>query len=103
VFDAVDALEILGCDADLAGVPAVNLEAMLPGAGLEQALRSALLEGDARALRMLLRAPRNVCCLINPAEEEDDEDEEQGEESEDDGDDAEDDAGSGKASELPRQ
>jgi hypothetical protein len=103
VFDAVDALEILGSDADLAGIPAVNLEALLQGGRLEPALRSALLEGDARALQVLLRAPRNVCCLINPAEEEDDEDEEQGEESEDDGDDAEDDAGSGKAPELPRR
>ena len=103
MFDAVDALEILGSDADLAGVPAANLDAMLPGGGLEPALRSALREGDARALRMLLRAPRNVCCLINPAEEEDDADEEQGEESEDDGDDAEDDAGSRKAPEQPRQ
>lgn len=83
MFDLIDALEIMGADADLArGTPA-ELAAALQSAGLEPALRSALLAGDAAALHALLRAPDNVCCLINPAEEEE---EEEGGEEEEEGD-----------------
>lgn len=90
MFDVVDALEILGSNADLAGDASVSLEIILGREGVEPALRSALLGGDARLLQALLRAPKNLCCLINPAEEEDDEEEEEGEEGEDDGDDEDD-------------
>lgn len=81
--DAIELLESLGADADLArGAPAV-LDELLRREGAEPALRSALLEGDVSALRALLGSPDPVCCLINPAEPEDEEDEEEEEDEED--------------------
>jgi hypothetical protein len=56
-------------------------------AGLDPALRSALLQGDLARLRELLRVPDVVCCLIDPGkedEEEDDDEEEEEEEEEED-------------------
>lgn len=97
MFDVIDALELLGADADFVGASPARLDAMLQGEGAEPALRSALLEGDVPRLQTLLRAPRSVCVLIHPAEEEEEpEDEEEDEEAEDDLDDDEDDVGSRK-------
>lgn len=93
MFDVIDALELLGADADLARAPPADREPLLRRAGMEPDVRAALLVGDAGALHASLRAPTNVCCLINPAEQEEEEDEdeeEEGEEGEDDGDDEED-------------
>jgi hypothetical protein len=91
VFDVVDVLEVLGSDADLAGASSASLDAMLQHEGVEPALRRALVEGDARTLRSSLRAPNNVCAIIEPAEEEEDvEGEEQDEDFEDDNEDNED-------------
>lgn len=89
MLDVVDLLEVLGADADLVRATSANLDSILHREGLHPALRSALLEGDEGALHALLRAPNNVCCLINPAEPEEEEDEEELEEGEDDGDDEE--------------
>lgn len=88
MFNVIDALEVLGADADLAGVSSVRLDAMLQAEGAEPALRSAILEGDARKLETLLRAPMNLCPFIHPAEEEEEpeEEDEEEEEEEDDGD-----------------
>lgn len=92
MFDVIDALEVLGADADFARAAPAQLGAMLLPAGLDPAVRSALIEGDVGALRALLRAPSSVCCLINPAEEEEEEgDEEQEEEGEEEDDDHQDD------------
>jgi len=89
VSDAIDLLESLGADADLVrGAPEV-LDELLRREGAEPTLRSALLEGDVSTLRVLLRCPDPVCCLINPAEPEDEEDEEE-EEDEDEDEDEED-------------
>lgn len=102
MFDVIDALEVLGADADLAGASSVSVDAMLQAAGAEPALRSALLEGDAGTLETLLRAPKYLCVFIHPAEEEEEpEDEEEDEEEEDEegeeeGDDDEDGADSRK-------
>lgn len=87
--DVVDILEALGGDADHLLTGSSNLDAILLGQRLQPALRSALLEGDGHALHRLLRAPNNVCCLINPAEPAEEEDEEELEEGEDDGDEEE--------------
>ena len=87
MLDVVDALEVLGSDADLAGAASATVEAMLRREGVDPVLRSALLTGDSRALHALARAPGNVCCLINPAEEDEEQgSEEEGEEGEDDAD-----------------
>lgn len=94
MFDVIDALEILGTDADLVHARPADLDAELQSKGMEPALRTALLKGDAEALHALVRAPDNVCCLINPAEEEEkegEEEEEEGEEGEEDDDDEKDD------------
>lgn len=104
MFDVIDALEVLGADADLAGASSASVDAMLQAAGAERALRSALLEGgDAGTLETLLRAPKHICIFIHPAEEEEEEpedeeedEEEEDEEGEEDGDDDEDGADSGK-------
>lgn len=84
MFDVIDALEILGADADLVRATPADLDAVLQRGHLDPALRAALLAGDAGALHTLLRAPGNLCCLINPAEEEDEDEEEEDEGEEDD-------------------
>lgn len=90
MFDVIDALEVLGADADFAGASSVSVDAMLQAAGAEPALRSALLAGDAGTLETVLRAPKYVCIFIHPAEEEEEpedeeEEDEEGEEDDDDG------------------
>ena len=97
MFDVIDALEVLGADADFAGASPARLDSMLQGKGAEPALRSALLEGDVRRLQEVVRAPKQLCILIHPAEEEEEpEDEEEDEDADDDLDDDEDGAGSRK-------
>lgn len=102
MFDVIDALELLGADADLAGASPVSVDAMLQAAGAQPGLRVALLQGDARTLETLLHAPKYQCVFIHPAEEEEEpedeeeEDEEEDAEGEEGGDDDEDGAGSRK-------
>ncbi|MDE2051019.1 MAG: hypothetical protein KGJ72_08375 [Gammaproteobacteria bacterium] len=83
MWDPVTLLETIGADADLMSGDVAELRESLEGVGLAPALRSALLEGNAKTLRELLRAPDIVCCLIDPSEEEDDEEEEEEEEEDD--------------------
>jgi len=88
VFEVIDALEALGADADLADASPGRLDEMLQSAGVEPAVRAALLAGDAATLQTLARAPLSRCILIHPAEEEEEpEEEEEEEEAEDDIDD----------------
>jgi hypothetical protein len=89
VSDVIDILEALGADADLVRSPA-RLDDMLQREGVEPVLRSALLQGDLDTLQTLLRAPDNVCCLINPAEQEEEEGDEEEDEEPDDDDDEDD-------------
>lgn len=84
--DPITLLETIGADASLMNASAAQLAESPECAGLDPALRSALVQGDLTRLRELLRAPDVVCCLIDPGkedEEEDDEDEEEEEEEED--------------------
>lgn len=90
MFDVIDALEVLGADADLVRATSPARDAFAQCEGMEPALRKALQEGDAGALQTLMRAPNNVCCLINPAEPEEEEDEEEDEEDQDDDDEKDD-------------
>lgn len=80
--DAIDLLETLGADADLARSTPEALDALLRLDHVAPEVRAALLAGDVNTLHVLLRAPASVCCLINPAEPEDEEDEEEDEEEE---------------------
>lgn len=74
--DPITLLETIGADATLMNASAAQLSESLERAGLEPALRSALLQGDFATLRQLLRAPEVVCCLIDPGKEEEEEEEE---------------------------
>lgn len=84
MWDPITLLETIGADADLANASAAQLGESLERAGLEPALRSALLEGNPATLRKLLRAPDIVCCLIDPGKEDEEEEEEDDAEDEDD-------------------
>jgi hypothetical protein len=77
MWDPITLLETIGADANLANASAVQLGESLEGAGLEPALRSALLQGDPATLGKLLRAPDIVCCLIDPSKEDEEEEEEE--------------------------
>lgn len=90
MLDVIDALQILGADADRARAAPADIDAVLRREQIEPALRAALLAGDADALNALLRAPSVVCCLINPAEEEEEEEEEDEEEEDEEGEGADD-------------
>jgi len=82
--DPITLLETIGADANLMNASAARLDESLERAGLDPALRSALLQGDLAKLRQLLRAPDVVCCLIDPGkEEEEEEDDAEDEEDED--------------------
>jgi hypothetical protein len=87
MWDPITVLERIGADADAAVPIAGQTGESGEGVALAPALRSAILEGDVRTIRELLRAPEIVCCLIDPGDEEDDEDEEDGEEEEEEEDD----------------
>jgi hypothetical protein len=82
--DSITLLETIGADSSLMSADAAELRESLESVELAPALRAALLEGDVRRLRELLRAPDIVCCLIDPSKEEDDEEEEEEEEDDED-------------------
>jgi len=81
VSNVIDFLERFGYDADLRYAPGDELEAALQVAGIDPAVRAAIVNNDQRALEALLGADANVCCMINkPDDEEEDEEEEEEEE-----------------------
>lgn len=83
--DSITLLETIGADASLMSAEGAALHELLASAGLEPALRTALLDGDVGTLRALLRAPEIVCCIVDPAEEDDEEEEEEEGEEDDEG------------------
>jgi hypothetical protein len=83
VLNVIDFLERFGQDAELRYAKREALEEALQGAGIEPALRDAILGKNARALEALLGANANVCCAVHK-EDEDEETEEDDEEDEDD-------------------
>ena len=76
-MDIIDFLEKLGQDAQLRGATRVRLQAALLAAGMPAGTRQALMSGDEQALRALLDADENRCCLIASPRDEEDEEEEQ--------------------------
>lgn len=83
--NVIDFLERFGYDADLRYAPQDELEAALKVAGIDPAVRAAIVNNDQLALERLLGADTNVCCIVNkPDDEEEEEEEEENEEEEED-------------------
>jgi hypothetical protein len=82
-------LEQLGQDADLRRASDKMMEEALRSAGIDPALRAAILAGDRRVLEELMGAQPNICCTVHREDEE--EEEEPEEEEEEEGDDEDED------------
>ena len=87
--NVIDFLERMGQDARLRDATESELDAALVQAGIEPALRTAMLGEDSHALESLLGVAPTLCCLIHKEDEEEEPDEE--DEDEDDDEDDEDD------------
>ena len=86
--NVIDFLERFGANANLRYAADDAVEAALKLAGIDEAVRAAIVAKDQRALEALLGADTNVCCVVNKP---DDEEEEEDDEEEDDEDEDEDD------------
>ena len=83
--NVIDFMERLGQDANLHRAMIEDLEKALHDAGLEPALKDAILGNDRPALEALAGAQGNVCCMIYKEDEEapeEEEEEEEGDEAE---------------------
>ena len=69
----VEFLAQLGQDSRLSHASHEALQAAMEQAGFSQAARDALVNADRHALEMHAGATGNVCCLVFPAEESDEE------------------------------
>ncbi len=83
--NVIDVLDLFGRDADLRYASKEMLEEALRSAGIDPALRAAILGSDQRLLEELTGAVPNVCCAIHKEDEEEEEEpeEEDDEEKED--------------------
>lgn len=72
--DIVDFLEKLGRDTSAHDAAPEEIDRRLAEVGVEPTVRAALVAGDKEEFERLLGARSNVCCLIDPAvqDEEDD-------------------------------
>ena len=86
----IDFLEQMGQDADLRRASAKMMEEALRSAGIDPALRAAMLGGDRRVLEELLGAQPNICCTVHREDEEEEEEEPEEEEEEEEDDEDED-------------
>lgn len=91
LIDCIDLLEKLGRDAVLRNAGSSGFERLLAGIGLDPALRAAIVAGDGELLGRLLNARENVCCLIEPGREEEEEGDEEEESEDEDADEESDD------------
>jgi len=90
--NVVEFLAQIGGDAYLRHAAGPEMEAALMHAGIEPAMRTALLADDTRLLESLIGANPNICCMVNvPEEEESEEEDDEGHEDEEDGEEEEDD------------
>jgi hypothetical protein len=80
VSNVIDFLERFGQDADLRHAGDEAVAQALTDAGLEPAVRAAVLAGDQRALEALLGADTNVCCMVYKEDEEEEEETEEDDE-----------------------
>jgi len=79
----IDVIEQWGRDAQWRHATPEAREAALREAGLEPAVRTAMLGADRGVLESILGATHNICCMVNHPEEEQEEPEEEEEEHED--------------------
>jgi len=86
VSNVIDFLERFGGDAQLRYAADDEVEAALKLAGIDQAVRAAIVSKDQRALEALLGADTNVCCLVEKPEDEEEDEVEDDEDDEDDDD-----------------
>lgn len=75
--NVISFLERMGRDAQLRHASHDELELVLTGAGIDSELHAAILTKDQTRLEVLLGSV-NVCCMVNPVKEDEDE---EGEES----------------------
>lgn len=83
--NVIDFLERFGQDAGLRYAADADIEAALRQAGIDPAVRAAIVNADQRALEQLLGADTNVCCVVNAPDQEDEEEEEDEPEEEEEG------------------
>ncbi len=89
--NVIEFLEKMGQDALLRHATPAELDEALIRAGIEPALRAAVLDPDSTLLESLLGANHNIFCAVNVPHEEEEEEREDEEEGEDDEDDDEED------------
>ena len=80
--NVINFLERFGADADLRHAPDEAVNEALRAAGIDPAVRLAIVGKDQGELERLLGADTNVCCMINAPDEEEEEEEDDGEEEE---------------------
>jgi len=71
--NVIDFLERLGQDSQLRHATGIELEQALTRAGIEPAVRTAMLGSDRGLLESLIGSTPNICCMINVPQEQDDE------------------------------
>jgi len=74
--NVIDFLERMGQDAQLRHASQDEIELVLAGAKIDPELRVAILAGDQARLEIML-GHVNVCCLVQPGKDDDDEDPEE--------------------------
>jgi len=87
VSNVIDFLERLGGDANLRYASDDAVEAALKLAGIDEAVRAAIVAKDQGALEALLGADTNVCCIVEKPDDEEEEEEDDEDDDEDDEDD----------------
>jgi hypothetical protein len=80
VSNVIDFLERFGQDADLQQASREMLEEALRSAGIDPALRAAILGDNRQTLEALVGARPVVCCIVYKEDEEEEEEEEPEEE-----------------------
>jgi hypothetical protein len=82
VSNVIDFLERFGRDAELRHASDEAVDEALRQAGIDPAVRLAIIGKDQGELVRLLGADTNVCCLVNAPDEEEEEEEDDDEEEE---------------------
>jgi hypothetical protein len=73
--NVISFLESVGQDAVLRHATKEELELSLNASQIDPALQEAILQGDQVQLEALLKVKSNVCCMVFPGKEEDEDEE----------------------------
>lgn len=68
--NVIEFLERMGADAGLRHLTGLDLEHAMLRAGIDPAIRTAILTENQHLLESLVGAPHPVCCLVHAPEEE---------------------------------